>query len=62
MRPSAFNPFASYTWQPRCLLQAHRVWLYVELPVPDGWREAHARGAADTGRYQHRRRRCMAYD
>jgi len=46
MRPSAFNPFASYTCSPRYLLKARRVQLYAELPVPDGWQEA------DTGRYQ----------
>jgi predicted metallo-beta-lactamase superfamily hydrolase len=36
---------------PRCLLEARRVQLYEEMPVPEGWHEAYARGDADTRRY-----------
>ena len=56
MRPSAFNPFANCTGQPRCLLQAHRVELDAEQPVPDGWHEV------DPGRYQHYWSLCAAQD
>jgi predicted metallo-beta-lactamase superfamily hydrolase len=37
---------------PRCLLEARRKQLYEEMPVPDGWHEAYARGDADTHCYE----------
>ena len=40
---------ADYMGQPRCLLEARRRQLYAEMPVPDGWHEAYARGEALTG-------------
>jgi predicted metallo-beta-lactamase superfamily hydrolase len=43
---------ADFMGQRRCLLEAQRVQLYEEMPVPDGWHEAYARGEADTERYQ----------
>ncbi|MBN1139579.1 MAG: hypothetical protein JXM73_23585, partial [Anaerolineae bacterium] len=48
--------------QPRCLLEARRLQLYEEMPVPDGWHEAYTRGEADTRRYQSYRRVCTAQD
>jgi hypothetical protein len=36
----------------RCLLEAQREQLYEEMPVPQGWHEAYARGDADTSSYQ----------
>jgi uncharacterized protein len=44
----------------RCLLEARRKQLYEEMPVPNGWHEAYARGEADTERYQDYRRECIA--
>jgi predicted metallo-beta-lactamase superfamily hydrolase len=35
---------ADFMGQPRRLLEARRVQLYKETPVPDGWHEAYARG------------------
>jgi uncharacterized protein len=35
---------ADFMGQPRCLLEARRLQLYEEMPVPDGWHEAYARG------------------
>jgi predicted metallo-beta-lactamase superfamily hydrolase len=49
---------ADFMRQPRCPLEARRVQLYEEMPVPDGWHDAYARGKADTGRYQSYRRLC----
>ncbi len=43
---------ADFMERPRCLLEAQRVQLYKEMPVPDGWHEAYARGDADTRRYK----------
>jgi predicted metallo-beta-lactamase superfamily hydrolase len=43
---------ADFMEQPRRLLEARRVQLYEEMPVPDGWHEAYARGDADTPRYR----------
>ena len=39
---------ADFMGQPRRLLEARRVQLYKEVPVPDGWHEAYARGEALT--------------
>jgi hypothetical protein len=36
----------------RCLLEARREQLYEEMPVPEGWHEAYARGDADTHCYE----------
>ena len=43
---------ADFMNRPRCLLEAQRVQLYREMPVPDGWHEAYARGDANTHRYE----------
>ena len=43
---------ADFMGQPRCLLEARRAQLYEEMPVPDGWHEAYARGDADTEPHQ----------
>ena len=53
---------ADFMGQPRCLLEARRLQLYEEMPVPDGWHEAYARGEANSGRYQSYRRLCTAQD
>ena len=37
---------ADFMGQPRRLLEARRAQLYKEVPVPDGWHEAYARGEA----------------
>jgi len=37
---------------PRRLLEARRVQLYKEMPVPKGWHEAYARGRASTSAYR----------
>ena len=42
---------ADFMERPRCLLEARREQLYEEMPVPEGWHEAYARGDADTCRY-----------
>jgi predicted metallo-beta-lactamase superfamily hydrolase len=51
---------ADFMGRRRCLLEARRVQLYKEMPVPDGWHEAYARGEADTGSYQDYRGLCVA--
>jgi predicted metallo-beta-lactamase superfamily hydrolase len=43
---------ADFMEHPRRLLEARRVQLYEEMPVPKGWHEAYARGDADTHRYR----------
>ena len=43
---------ADYMGYPRRLLEARREQLYEEMPVPEGWHEAYARGDADTRRYR----------
>jgi predicted metallo-beta-lactamase superfamily hydrolase len=43
---------ADFMGRPRCLLEAGRVQLYEEMPVPEGWHAAYARGDADTRRYR----------
>jgi predicted metallo-beta-lactamase superfamily hydrolase len=43
---------ADFMEQPRRLLEAQRVQLYEDMPVPAGWHEAYARGDADTRRYR----------
>ena len=43
---------ADFMGQPRRLLEARREQLYEEMPVPQGWHEAYARGDADTRRYR----------
>ena len=43
---------ADFMERPRCLLEARRVQLYREMPVPEGWHEAYARGDADTHCYE----------
>jgi predicted metallo-beta-lactamase superfamily hydrolase len=43
---------ADFMQRPRHLLEAQRKQLYEEMPVPEGWHEAYARGDADTRRYQ----------
>ncbi|MGD8491037.1 MAG: hypothetical protein PVI68_18650 [Anaerolineae bacterium] len=49
---------ADFMGQPRCLLEARRAQLYDEMPVPDGWHAAYARGEASTGSYQGYRKEC----
>lgn len=43
---------ADFMGRPRCLLEAWRTRLYEEMPVPQGWHEAYARGEADTSAYR----------
>jgi predicted metallo-beta-lactamase superfamily hydrolase len=43
---------ADFMGQPRALLEARRVQLYEEMPVPKGWHVAYACGDADTLRYR----------
>lgn len=43
---------ADFMGRPRRLLESRRRRLYAEMPVPDGWHEDYARGAADTRRYR----------
>jgi predicted metallo-beta-lactamase superfamily hydrolase len=43
---------ADFMGRPRCLLEARRVELYREMPVPDGWHEAYACGDVGTEGYQ----------
>jgi predicted metallo-beta-lactamase superfamily hydrolase len=45
---------------PRCLLEAQRVQLYEELPVPDDWHDAYACGKINTKSYQQYRKKCGA--
>ncbi|MGC9468335.1 MAG: MBL fold metallo-hydrolase [Anaerolineae bacterium] len=49
---------ADFMGRPRCLLEARREQLYHQMPVPDGWHEAYARGETDTRAYRHYRGRC----
>ena len=49
---------ADFMGQPRCLLEARRLQLYEEMPVPNGWHEAYACGEADTECYQDYRKEC----
>jgi hypothetical protein len=43
---------ADYMDRPRRLLEARRMQLYKEMPVPEGWHEAYANGDADTNAYR----------
>jgi predicted metallo-beta-lactamase superfamily hydrolase len=43
---------ADFLERPRRLLEARREQLYEEMPVPEGWHEAYARGDADTRGYR----------
>jgi len=45
---------ADFMGQPRRLLEARRKQLYEEMPVPEGWHKAYARGDADTRRWRAR--------
>jgi predicted metallo-beta-lactamase superfamily hydrolase len=49
---------ADFMGRPRCLFEARRAQLYEEMPVPDGWHEAYARGDADTLDYRDHVREC----
>jgi predicted metallo-beta-lactamase superfamily hydrolase len=49
---------ADFMQRPRCLLEARRVQLYEELPVPDGWHKAYACGKANTEAYRQYRKKC----
>lgn len=42
---------ADYMGQPRCLLEAERMQLYKNLPVPDGWHKAYAKGRVNPDQY-----------
>jgi predicted metallo-beta-lactamase superfamily hydrolase len=53
---------ADFMGRRRCLLEARRAQLYEEMPVPEGWHEAYARGQADTRRYQRYRRQYVVGD
>jgi predicted metallo-beta-lactamase superfamily hydrolase len=44
--------------QARCLLEARRLQLYEEMPIPKGWHKAYACGKADTEAYQDYRKEC----
>ena len=37
--------------RPRWLLEAERVQLYEEMPVPEGWHDDYAKGRVDTSEY-----------
>lgn len=43
---------ADFMGRPRMLLEAWRRRLYREMPVPDGWHDAYARGEVDTSGYR----------
>ena len=43
---------ADFIARPRCLLEARRMQLYEEMPVPEGWHEAYANGDVDTNAYR----------
>jgi predicted metallo-beta-lactamase superfamily hydrolase len=43
---------ADFVGRPRRLLEAHRAQLYAEMPVPDGWHKAYARGDVDVCHYR----------
>jgi predicted metallo-beta-lactamase superfamily hydrolase len=49
---------ADFMERPRCLLEARRVQLYEQMPVPEGWHEAYACGAANTDAYRDCRKDC----
>ena len=49
---------ADFMERPRCLLEARRVQLYEHMPVPEGWHEAYACGAANTDAYRDCRKDC----
>ncbi len=51
---------ADFMERPRCLLEAQRVQLYEEMPVPKGWHESYACGDADTRRYWAYRDKCAS--
>ena len=53
---------ADFMGRRRCLLEAQRAQLYEEMPVPESWHEAYARGEADTRCYQRYRRQCVVGD
>lgn len=42
---------ADFMGSPRRLLEAQRVQLYQEMPVPEGWHEAYARGDTDEAQF-----------
>jgi predicted metallo-beta-lactamase superfamily hydrolase len=42
---------ADFMGRPRWLLEAERVQLYEEMPVPEGWHDDYAKGRVDTGGY-----------
>jgi predicted metallo-beta-lactamase superfamily hydrolase len=42
---------ADFMGKPRRLLEANRKRLYKDMPVPDGWHEAYAKGKGHTDRY-----------
>jgi hypothetical protein len=42
---------ADYMAQPRQLLEAQRVELYQQMPVPEGWHDAYARGSVNPDAY-----------
>jgi predicted metallo-beta-lactamase superfamily hydrolase len=50
---------ADFMEHPRCLLEAQRLDLYEEMPVPDSWHEDYACGHSNTRNYQGYRKRCM---
>jgi len=43
---------ADFMGRRRTLLEAWRQRLYAEMPVPEGWHEAYARGEVDTRPYR----------
>jgi predicted metallo-beta-lactamase superfamily hydrolase len=49
---------ADFMERPCCLLEARRVKLYEEMPVPDGWHDAYTRGDVGTHRYRDYREKC----
>lgn len=49
---------ADFMGEPRCLLEAWRPQLYKEMPVPNEWHKAYARGGAHTEHYQGYRKVC----
>jgi hypothetical protein len=42
---------ADYMGRPRRLLEAQRVKLYADMPVPEGWHEEYAKGRVNPDRY-----------
>ncbi len=51
-RPHRVISAADFMGMDRTLLEAWRQRLYAEMPVPEGWHEAYARGEVDTGVYR----------